>query len=157
MFPNTPLPPQPIVTRWGSWIEAAIYFAIHFDKIKEFLAALDPEDAKCIRKAQATVKLPNLKQEIAFIKYHFAVIPLTISKLEAKGVPLTDAIETFESVRVNLLALKKRPEFLQKFDYVVARNKGLARMKIIAQILQTGGSTVSDEFIEKLTPAEIEA
>lgn len=49
MFPQTSLPPQPIVTRWGSWIIAAVYFAENFDKIKDFLTTLDPEDisSKC--------------------------------------------------------------------------------------------------------------
>lgn len=30
MFPAIPLPPRPVITRWGTWIEAAIYFADNF-------------------------------------------------------------------------------------------------------------------------------
>lgn len=100
MFPNTPLPPQPIVTRWGSWIEAAIYFAIFFDKIEKNLA--DPEDAKCICKAQGAVKLTNLKQDIAFIKF---IEKLTPAEIEAyKYAPITSCdVERSFSVEKRVL------------------------------------------------------
>ena len=156
MFPQTPLPPQPIITRWGSWIDAAVYFADHFDEIELFLPTLDAKDAKCIGKAQNSIQLPNLKNELAFIKCHFAIISLTITKLEKKGRSLTDAIEKFEAIRPRLEAITKKPEFLRKFNYVVDKNTGLATLKIIADILQTSQSNETD-LVEKLTPAEIEA
>lgn len=79
MFPDTPLPPQPITTRWGTWIEAAIYFALKFDKIVAFLNALDSEEAKSFRKAKTAITNPNLKNELAFIQCHFACIPVAIT------------------------------------------------------------------------------
>ena len=27
--PDVPLPPQPVVTRWGTWFSAALYYAEH--------------------------------------------------------------------------------------------------------------------------------
>jgi len=30
--PNLPLPPQPIITRWGTWLEAVKYYATNFEK-----------------------------------------------------------------------------------------------------------------------------
>jgi hypothetical protein len=30
-----PLPPQPILTRWGTWLQAAMFYSEHFDSIKE--------------------------------------------------------------------------------------------------------------------------
>ena len=32
--PDVPLPPQPVVTRWGTWITAAFYYAKHFTTIQ---------------------------------------------------------------------------------------------------------------------------
>src|SRR6266699_2470582 len=29
-----PLPPKPVITRWGTWIEAALYYADNYDSIK---------------------------------------------------------------------------------------------------------------------------
>lgn len=46
---------------------------------------------------------------------------------------------------------------MNKYKAVVARNKEFAKMKIIADILQSSKSSESDDFIEQLTSAEIEA
>lgn len=35
IFKNTPLPPEPILTRCGTWIEAALFYAEHLEKINE--------------------------------------------------------------------------------------------------------------------------
>lgn len=32
---NIPLPPEPILTRWGTWIEAALFYANNFTSIRE--------------------------------------------------------------------------------------------------------------------------
>lgn len=29
---NTPLPPEPVLTRWGTWLDAALYYADNFKK-----------------------------------------------------------------------------------------------------------------------------
>lgn len=34
-LPNVPLPPQPILIRWGTWLEAALFYSEHFLKIKQ--------------------------------------------------------------------------------------------------------------------------
>lgn len=35
MLPETPLPPEPILTRWGTWIEAAMYYSRHLHDVRE--------------------------------------------------------------------------------------------------------------------------
>lgn len=32
---DVPLPPEPVITRWGTWLEAALFYADYFDSIKE--------------------------------------------------------------------------------------------------------------------------
>lgn len=34
MYPDLNLSPEPIITRWGTWLEAVQYYCDHFDKIK---------------------------------------------------------------------------------------------------------------------------
>lgn len=29
LYPNLPLPPEPVITRWGTWLRAAFYYAKH--------------------------------------------------------------------------------------------------------------------------------
>lgn len=61
MFPGLNLPPRPVITRWRTWIEAAIYYAKHFDEMNSFLSTLDSNDARCILKAKKAIDSLNLK------------------------------------------------------------------------------------------------
>jgi len=42
------LPPQPIITRWETWIHAVNYYAKNFEKIVRVLDALNKEEATSI-------------------------------------------------------------------------------------------------------------
>lgn len=40
-FPKVPLPPMPVKTRWGTWLEAAFYYCEHLDSVVEVMFLLD--------------------------------------------------------------------------------------------------------------------
>lgn len=157
MFPDTELPPQPIVTRWGTWIAAAIYYAEHIQQIQAFLDELDENEAESVRKMKRKIKNENLRNDLAFIKCHFSCIPVAIQKLEGKGVLPSDAIETFNSIRTNLQAIRRQKEFMQKFDAVRDKNHGLKLMETIGQILDGDQNNIADDEIKDMTPNEIQA
>ena len=46
--PNLALPPRPIITRWGTWIEAVNYYAINFDEVKRNVEFFDEGDSAAI-------------------------------------------------------------------------------------------------------------
>lgn len=48
-LPAVPLPPQPVITRFATWLSAIRYYSEHFDAIKQFVMQLDPEDAAAIQ------------------------------------------------------------------------------------------------------------
>lgn len=64
-------------------------------------------------------------------------------------------LEIFESVRNNLGSIRGRPEFVNKFERVVARNSGFLTIKEIANILSTGKPTKPNEYIDALSPDEL--
>lgn len=35
--PDIPLPPAPIITRWGTWLDAVHYYQENFDKVQEVI------------------------------------------------------------------------------------------------------------------------
>lgn len=161
MYSDLVLPPEPIITRWGSWIEAAVYHAENFEKMCLFLTQLDPTEAKSIKKAQALIAQSRdiIKNDLAFIKCHFNCIPVAITKLEAKGLLLVDAIQIFKSVRTNLHSIRRRTEFLEKFDFVYNKNSGLHTLEKIGEILAGSNPDISDqnERIKNLSPVELQA
>ncbi|XP_066991171.2 uncharacterized protein [Anabrus simplex] len=48
MHPELPLPPEPILTRWGTWILAALYYAEYHRTIEEVINTFDEADSKYI-------------------------------------------------------------------------------------------------------------
>lgn len=46
--PNIPLPPQPIITRWGTWLEAALYYSDHFQGFSRIVNTIDKNEAVSI-------------------------------------------------------------------------------------------------------------
>ena len=41
MYPNLSLPPLPILTRWGTWLEAAMYYGKYFNEVKRVINAFN--------------------------------------------------------------------------------------------------------------------
>jgi len=50
MYPDLTLPPEPIITRWGTWLSAVLYYSNNFEKIRNVVLNLDPETAMAIKK-----------------------------------------------------------------------------------------------------------
>ncbi|XP_033245103.1 uncharacterized protein LOC117187204 [Drosophila miranda] len=64
---NKELPPEPIITRWGTWLKAASFYADNMEGIKEVLETLNPEDAESIKLARELIENPQLHQEFICI------------------------------------------------------------------------------------------
>jgi hypothetical protein len=63
---NLSLPPQPIITRWGTWLDAAFYYGMNFDKVKEVVDTFNN----------------SIKNELSVILSNFQCITDTITCLE---------------------------------------------------------------------------
>ncbi|KAJ4435285.1 hypothetical protein ANN_17895 [Periplaneta americana] len=50
--PEVPLLPSPILTMWGTWLEAPNYYSKHITMVKNFIDMLDSSDAASIKLAQ---------------------------------------------------------------------------------------------------------
>ena len=90
MAPGIPLPPQPIVTRWGTWLTAALYYCEHFPIIEVIINQFDKGDAISIAKCQQLlIGDINLKNKLIYIKSNFSHLPVAITKQETSGFTLT--------------------------------------------------------------------
>ncbi|KAL4092194.1 hypothetical protein QTP88_026736 [Uroleucon formosanum] len=69
MFPNLPLPPKPVLTRWTTWLTAVTYYVDNFNSIKSVISELDDE-SDLIKKAKELFDNQNLKNDLAYIKMH---------------------------------------------------------------------------------------
>lgn len=155
--PDVPLPPQPITTRWGTWLEAAIYYAVHLETIKQVVDDLDFTHASSIELSQSLLSKPSLKFDLAFIRSHLSSVPKTITSLESAKLPLQESLKTLETVRNTLEAVpgKKGKCIVAKCKQVFGDNRELATLQWINSVLCGGNVDMNDD--ERFTADELAA
>lgn len=79
---SLPLPPQPTLTRWVTWIEEAIFYAEYFDQIKDVVLSFYSSSAVCIERVQDYFKQEHVKNDLIYIKINFKIIFDSITKLK---------------------------------------------------------------------------
>lgn len=156
------MPPEPILTRWGTWIEAAIYYADNFKAIKSIVFSFDEKAAESIKSTQNLIREKEklLKENLAFIKANFSFIPAAITNFENSAFDLNDGIATYDQIRNELFKMRS-PIYYRKFDEVIARNSNFDRIRIIRNILYGRSEENADEdqddveFVRAYSPAEL--
>lgn len=148
--PGIKLPPEPVITRWGSWIEAAIYYCGHFRTIRHVVSCLDENDADSIKKAKLCIIKSGLEANLAFIKSNFEVLTKAIIELQTKNVSLSDSLAVVENVKQKFFLLKgnRGKLVLTKLQKVFEKNNGLRILEKISKILDGENDSNSDDFSE---------
>jgi len=130
IFKNTALdlslPPESIISRWGSWIKAACSYCEHHETLKSIVNSLNTEEATSIKNSQKYFADHSLAANLVFIKSNFGFIPDLMTGLEAKNIPLSDAIKIIDNV---FLKLNQVPGTVgkmvqEKMNDVLEKNKG---------------------------------
>jgi len=76
------LPPQPIITRWGAWINAASYYCENFVEVKKVIQLLNSNDFFSIEQAQHLLSGSSMETNFVFIHSNYDFMPAEITKLE---------------------------------------------------------------------------
>ena len=86
--PGVTLPPEPVITRWGTWIVAAIYHCDNFQIVKSVIEILNPDDAAAIASAKSLYSDSGIEGQLAFIKANFNSLTQGIACIQDKGASL---------------------------------------------------------------------
>lgn len=131
-FPELSLPPEPIITRWGTWLEAAAYYAINWESLRDVVAELNPDDAVAIGNAQKSFKDDNLKNQLATIHTSFGFVLKKLKELQEGKNDLNEAKDSVEYLKEKFGALSLQSPLLKpiqdKFQAVLEKNIGLLRL-----------------------------
>ena len=65
-----PMPPEPIITRWGTWLKSAQFLLTNFDKISLFIGQLE-EDSVAIMKCKHLIHNEQMKNELFGLSDYF--------------------------------------------------------------------------------------
>lgn len=146
-YPNLPLPPQPVITRWGTWLEAAFYYARYFNEISDVISSLNSNEAISIRNAKTVLTKPNLKNELDYILEYFKAIQEAIKKLEKQNLSITQSFEIFDHVRAVIQSTSKN-ELINKLEKLMDRNPDFDVIRDICE----NNTEVSDANLYKFAP-----
>lgn len=134
-FPGLPLPPQPVITRWGTWLDAAIFYSKNYEKIKKLILAFSDESTS-IKEAKKIFKNNVIPKQLAFIASNLSVVTETILKLESKELLLTESVNLINKCHRELSAVPGTGElFFKKLNSVLNKNEGFKILSKISKIL----------------------
>ena len=139
------MPPEPVITRWGTWIKAAIFYAEHFEAIKEIVLSLE-DNSPCVVESQKMFKNVSVAKDLVFIKVNFCFIPNLITSLENRNLVLRESINIFGTFCEKC---KEAPgavgsQIKKKLDAIVEKNEGFKYLQAVKSIYD---STASNEVI----------
>jgi len=145
---NLPLPPRPVLTRWGTWISAALFYCEHYSKIKEVLQSLNPEDAKCIKDSQNSLS-DQLLIDLIFIRSNYSMLPATIVKLETRGMKLSESISTFLKFKSDIESVpgKIGDAVASKLNNVLTKNTAFGELVKLVAVLNKTESVEQNEIL----------
>jgi len=137
-LPGKSLPPQPVLTRWGTWLDAVRYYAENFDEVKSVVSTFDPEDAIAIKTAQEVMSNAKICQDLAYIAANYCFLVEKIAELQAQGSTLQSTLEIWDEVHQILSAVTGPvgKKILTKFYAVSSRNPDLESMKSVNKVIQ---------------------
>ena len=93
------MPPQPVVTRWGTWLNAALYYSKYIENFREVVNKLNSKDADSIKKAKKALTNPSLQGELSLITANLSRIPNFMTKLESSILSLNEALDQLAEAR----------------------------------------------------------
>ncbi len=145
MYPDLPLPPEAVIVRWGTWLEAVEFLGKHYEEVKAVILSFDENDAECIRKAQDIIRNKNVQAQLADLLVNYTFLADTIKKFEERSLSLADSIKMLEatSEKLSNSASELKEKVLTKFRSVLGNNPDLETMSLVAATL-SGNTTEFD-------------
>lgn len=118
---NISLPPNPIITRWGSWLKTAFYYIENYDLIYSFIRQLKDENNSAIKKAKELISKNDLKNQLLQLSA-FKFLPERITELQKSSLKMSEQLEILEGVKKNLSGI-----YLDKLNNSLLKNPDLVR------------------------------
>ena len=101
-LPNVPLSPQPIITRWGTWLEAAFFYCKHFSDIKQLITELSNENCQALLDARHLMENILPSQKLAFIQINYTCVLNVISKLKSNKLSLVESLNLINQLQTSV-------------------------------------------------------
>lgn len=153
-LPEVPLPPEPILTRWGTWLSAVSFYQENFNQVKEVVRNLEDNETACVRNAKLEFESDTVYQHINFIHTHFSSILEVIKGLETRGTLLQESLQLVQKATssINSTPGEIGETVKRKLDKVLDSNPGLKKVQCISEYLCGIPRSLPEECSESSVP-----
>lgn len=132
LFDAIGVPPQPVVTRWSSWLKAAFYYADHFPQVCEIVGQFEG-DGLIMKKAKQAVAQPGLPVSLMELKRSYASLADLVIQFESDKMTIESAYRQVQALDLGVdpcqvkLYLHKRLEKNEITDIINLTRPGISR------------------------------
>jgi hypothetical protein len=134
MCPGLALPPQPIITRWGTWITAAEYYADNLNDVENVIISLDNDAVSIVNvKNILQTQKDELKAELCRIKTHYVFLTRTIIQLETQGLTLSESLAIMAEA-IRKITIAPDAVIREKMAAVLEKNHGLKQLSAVMNL-----------------------
>ena len=131
------LPLKTVVTRWGSWIKAVLYYRDNYLSFRVFVNGLNRNDCAHIGILQDLFEKHDCFDDIVFISSQFKQLTEVITRIESNKNLLIDSVSLvknlYDNMKVSQQESAKRA--FEKLDETLSNNKGFGQLLEIEDIL----------------------
>lgn len=145
-YKDVPVPPRPVLTRWGTWVEAGLYYDRYFDAVHDMVNRLKDSDAAAIPKAKSLLDNPKLAHQLKWLANNLGFLPLIIKQMEEEGLTVQESIGLLDEAREKVFNLEVQTELeakwaerlKAKFESVVDKNPDIGVIRGMVQRAKSG-------------------
>ena len=99
LFHEIDTPPQPVITKWGTWLDAAVnYFAEKLPQIREIIAQF-PEDGQIVTKVKHAALSPELELALTEICCCYKSLLNLIGRIEGTSYSIMQAYRDLHALQ----------------------------------------------------------
>jgi len=96
---NIKLPPNPVVTRWRSWLTTGFYYLDNFEKISALIEQLgEDKKKKAIKDTKVLIGKNNLKDQLLSLN-SFRRLPEIIKTIEKRSLTIDQQLNLIDEVK----------------------------------------------------------
>ena len=148
------LPPKTILTRWGSWIKAVLYYRDNYLAFRVFVKSLNRKDCAHIGILQDLFDKYDCLDDIVFISSTFKELTDVLTSIESNKSLLIDSVSLINTLYNNLRAGEQvsAKQAFEKLKDSIESNIGFGQLMRINDILN---EKTDDKTDLNLTDSEI--
>lgn len=94
------LPPIPVVTRWGTWLNSVKYYQENYTKIKNFFEGLQDKSSAIIM-VKNLINSPSFQEKLYSLQ-NYIFLSEEITKLEKQSLSIEDQLNVLNTVKTKL-------------------------------------------------------